>query len=402
MRLILLSSLFLISFGAHATSLDEALSKTLSNNSSIRASMYKNLSGKREIVGTAISGILPRIDYSFVMTDTGHLSGTKKTSLITLTQPLFNGTAMLSLDKARYVHKVQDIDFAIARQKVLLDTIKAYMGVLSATEVDKLNEKNVILMREHLTAAEKRFAVGEITKTELAKAKAKYAQSKSDAVNARSKLKSVVTEYTRLVGESPTDLEYPKRKLQIPTSLEEALEMAMLDNLTINMSKNMYQAAKCDVALSVAKKLPSLTAQATETFLGKDVGHASHHLKVQLQLPIFEHGAGFIGIDRAYKAKQQSFFSMHETYKTVEALVTNAWEELIASKFLLQSVNEAVKYTEVALAAITKESELDLKTALDVLNVEQELLKAKVNLINAQNNFIINQYSLLALIGQFM
>ncbi|MDB1135534.1 TolC family protein [Candidatus Anaplasma sp. TIGMIC] len=402
-KALLIFSLILmkVSSAAHGTSLDEALNKTLANNMAIKASLCKSLASKREIVNSAVSGILPQVVYELKMHQQGP-AAKAHTSAITLTQPMFNGAAMFNVDRAKFLHTAQDISFALEKQRTLLSAIKTYMNALTAYEVDRLNEHNVKVMQEHLLSAEKRFAVGEITKTELAKAKAKLAQAKSEAMSARGRLRAVEANYAHIVGEQPVELVYPKRRLQIPGSLEEALEIAKNNNLSLKLSQNMYQASKREVAAAVAKKvLPTLHLSATESFPGNDIGKATHRLDVQLRLPIFDHGVGFIDIDRTHKTRQQHLYSMHEISREIEESVVDAWEELVTAKFVLQSARESVKYTEVALEAITQEAHLNLKTTLDVLDIEQELLKAKVRLINSQSNLVVSQYTLLALLGQF-
>lgn len=402
-KALLLFSLVLVKmpFGAYGTSLDEALSKTLVNNLAIKASMCKSQANKRGIVNAAVADILPQVMYELNIQQKGTLANTSSSS-ITLTQPMFNGAAIFNVDKARYLHTVQEITFAIEKQKVLLETINAYMNALTAYEVDKLNEHNLKVMQEHLLSAEKRFSVGEITKTELAQAKAKLAHAKSEAIRAKGKLKAVEANYSHIVGEAPENLQYPKRRLQVPGSLEEALEIARLNNLSLKLSQNLYQASKRDVAVAVAKKfLPSLYVSATESFPGNNIGRATHRLDVRLRIPIFDHGVGFIDIDRTNKIRQQNLYSLHEAAKGIEESIVSAWEDLVSSKFVLHSARESVKYTEVALEAITQEANLNLKTTLDVLDVEQELLRAKVRLVNSQSSVVMNQYNLLSLIGQF-
>ncbi|QLL67019.1 hypothetical protein O998_04675 [Anaplasma phagocytophilum str. Norway variant1] len=388
-----------ISSGAYGTSLEEALDKTLNNNLALKANMYKTKAKKREVVNSAIVNILPQVLYELKIQK--HGSHQSSYSLISLTQPVFNGTAIFSIEKAKHLYAIQDITFSMEQQKTLLGTIKTYMSALSAYEVDKLNEHNLKVMQEHLLSAEKRFSVGEITKTELMQAKAKLAQAKSEAMSAKGRLRAVEASYTHMVGEQPIDLQYPKRPIQIPQSLEEAFDIAKSNNLYLRLSSNLYQVSKRDVEIAIAKKvLPSLHVTATETFPGNDVGRTIHRLEFTLRLPIFEHGVGLIDIDRTNQERQHNLFSMHEAVKKMEASIISAWEDLITSRFVLQSASETVKYTEVALEAITQEANLNLKTTLDVLDIEQELLKAKVNLVNSQSNLIINQYNLLALIGQ--
>ncbi|MGN7661014.1 MAG: TolC family protein [Anaplasma sp.] len=401
---LLLSSslLFALSSGAYGTSLEEALTKTLRNNLAVKSHMYKSLAAKREVASASIRGFLPRIAYDFVAYENNGSSPKQGISTVVLTQPVFDGVAILSLDKAKHLHNVQDVSLALERQKVLLGAVKAYVGVLSAHEVNKLNENNVKVLEQHLLAAEKRFSVGEITKTELAQARARLSAAKSDAISAEGKLKIAKAGYARIVGEAPVDLRYPRQRPQIPESLCAAIEVAKTGNLSLALAKHMYLASKRDVAMAAARKLlPSLNISALESFKGTDVVNASHTLRVQLQFSILEHGIVILDIDRAHKAKQHMLYSMHETMREVEESIVLAWENLSMSQSVLRAARDSVKFTEIALEAIKQEAKLNLKTTLDVLDVEQELLKAKVSAVNAHSGLIVSQYNLLALIGQF-
>ncbi|KAF2282057.1 hypothetical protein GH714_042881 [Hevea brasiliensis] len=400
---LLLSSACLValSSGAYGTSLDEALKKTLENNYAIKAGVYRSLATKREIASAVIRGFLPRVTYDFVVQKDGR-HASQSMSTLTLTQPMFDGAATLALDKAKHLHNAQDVGLALEKQKTLLSAIKTYMGVLTAYEVHKLNENNVKVFEQHMLAAEKRFSVGEITKTELAQARARFSAAKSDAMSAAGKLKAMEASYTRIVGEKPVDLKYPRHRLHIPESLQEAIEASKAGNLALTLSRCLYQASKRDVAIATAKKLlPSLSVSASELFPGISVNKASQRLEVRLRFPVFEQGTGFMDIDRAHKIRQHKLYSLREEMREIEESIILAWENLATSRSVLKSARDSARFTETALEAIKQEAKLNLKTTLDVLDVEQELLKARVNTINAHSELIVSQYNLLALTGQF-
>ena len=407
MRKVSLLFLLLVMYmsqGASGTSLDEALNKTLDNNMALKASLYKSLASKHDVVSSAMAGVLPRVLYEFKVHNSGALQESSS-SAVTLSQTLFNGATMFRIDKARYQYAAQELAFALERQKTLLKAINVYMEAMSAYEVNRLNESNLKVMTEQLEAANKRFAVGEITRTDLAKAEAKLAEAKTDAISARGRLKTVEANYTRIIGEPPVDLRYPSnKKLQIPSTLQEALDIAQRSNLSLLLSRNVYQASKRDAAMAVATKfLPSLTiAASARTSPGGSFDRISHRFDLTLSLPIFERGVlGLMDIDKANKTRQHYMYSLHEAAREVEESVINAWEALQTSESFLKSAREAVRYNEIVCDAITQEASLNMKTTLDVLKIEQDLLKAKVKLVNAKSKVIVHKYNLLALIGLF-
>ena len=55
---------------------------------------------------------------------------------------------------------------------------------------------------------------------------------------------------------------------------------------------------------------------------------------------------------------------------------------------------------EVALAGVREEAKVGQRTTLDVLNQQQTLLNARVQLVVAQHDQVVNSYTLLSAIGR--
>ncbi len=59
-----------------------------------------------------------------------------------------------------------------------------------------------------------------------------------------------------------------------------------------------------------------------------------------------------------------------------------------------------VQANEVALNGVREEARVGQRTTLDVLNAQQELLNARVNLILAQRNRVVNSYDVVQAVGR--
>ena len=57
---------------------------------------------------------------------------------------------------------------------------------------------------------------------------------------------------------------------------------------------------------------------------------------------------------------------------------------------------------EIALEGVRQENEVGARTILDILDAEQELLDAKVNLVRSQRDEIVAGFAVLAAIGQLI
>jgi outer membrane protein len=67
---------------------------------------------------------------------------------------------------------------------------------------------------------------------------------------------------------------------------------------------------------------------------------------------------------------------------------------------LIESVQAQVRAAEIALNGVREEARVGQRTTLDVLNAQQALLNARVNLVTAQRDRVIGSYSLLSSVGR--
>jgi outer membrane protein len=66
----------------------------------------------------------------------------------------------------------------------------------------------------------------------------------------------------------------------------------------------------------------------------------------------------------------------------------------------LKADKAQVDAAEVALAGVREEAKVGQRTTLDVLNAQQTVLSARVQLVKDQHDQVVNSYSLLSAIGR--
>ena len=80
--------------------------------------------------------------------------------------------------------------------------------------------------------------------------------------------------------------------------------------------------------------------------------------------------------------------------------VTAAWSTLQSSKSFLRAVQTQVKASEIASEGISYEYERGLnRSTFDVLQSRSNLINAKINLAEAERNYLLAQYRLLKSVG---
>jgi outer membrane protein len=73
---------------------------------------------------------------------------------------------------------------------------------------------------------------------------------------------------------------------------------------------------------------------------------------------------------------------------------------LEAARAQIQAAQAQIDAAETALSGVREEARVGQRTTLDVLNAQQELLNARVNLITAQRDRVVASYSLVNAMGR--
>jgi len=149
-------------------------------------------------------------------------------------------------------------------RQVLLQAVTAYMDVVRDQELVRLNENNVNVLSRELKAAQDRFAVGEVTRTDVAQAEARRADAVSRLDAARANLRTSRGSFQQVVGHPPEGLSWPASPEEdIPRSLQDAVAIGNNENPLVVASLYREQAAKYLVDQIRGELLPSVQLEAS-------------------------------------------------------------------------------------------------------------------------------------------
>jgi outer membrane protein len=135
---------------------------------------------------------------------------------------------------------------------------------------------------------------------------------------------------------------------------------------------------------------PSIAIDETETTL----------VTGRVTVPFYTGGEVQARVRQAKHTHIQRLQEIEQARTEVQAQVVTAWSQLEAAKAAVESDTTAVNANRIALAGVREEERVGQRTLLDVLNAEQELLNAEVNLVTDQRNVLVASYAVLATIGR--
>ncbi|UZE38602.1 TolC family protein [Wolbachia endosymbiont of Drosophila pseudotakahashii] len=401
-RLIITLAIIFNTISCYATDVGEVISKAIKNSSKIKSQFYQYKSAEKHYKSSGLAGFLPDINLQYNFDSNFNLDTSEKK--LTLRQKLIDGGGTFAtFSRSSHLLKAEKMRFQQLKQELALNAVKAYVNVLQKTEILKLREHKERVSLEHLSAMKKRFSLGEITNAEVLLAKAKFSSSISERVDAEGKLKLVNIAYYHLIGEDADDLSEANDKLPSVPELNECLQLAKTNNLSLKAAVYQKRAAGMEVIAESSKWLPSLNLSASKNF-GEDGMKVDKllenvHVVFTLDVPIFKRGVNAFGVSKAKMDAKKSTYDYYETVKNIEQAVVNAWNNVLTAKAIIKASQEAEKAAALALEGVEQEVNLNLKSTSDLLDTEDALFKARSDLVEAKSNYVISVYNLLFMIN---
>jgi outer membrane protein len=403
---------------AAADTLFGAMEKAYATNPSLNAAR----AGQRatdELVPQALSGWRPTITVqgaaqseSLVQNDR-QLSGRplrqeriESGSLsIVLNQPVFQGFRTVESTKAAEAQVDAGRQSLLqTEQQVLFDVVQAYMDVYAGRQLVVLRRQDVAALQTQVTASNERFAVGEITRTDVAQSEARLAQSQNALVEVQTRLARDVARYIQLVGNEPGKLSYPKIA-SLPKSLAAALEIAGDINPRLLAQAFVEVAANSNIGVARSGLLPSagLVAEALTAdvdFSKERTGIRSATIGAQLSIPIYEAGFSYSQVRQAKQRASQSRIQLIEIARDVRSAVAQSWNTYLGLGQIIRNTKTQVQAAQLALTGVQQEYQAGTRTTLDVLDAQRELVQSQVLQVDAEKSRVVAGYQLLASIGR--
>ena len=251
-----------------------------------------------------------------------------------------------------------------------------------------------------------RFQVGEVTRTDVAQAEMSLAGAKADFAVAQSNLETSIASFRRLIGVDPKQLQ-PAQPIErlLPRTLGQSISTGLAEHPQIVGALHAVDQAMAQVKVAEGALLPTagLTGSVqqsndTSGFPGYDMWSAS--VVGQINIPIYQGGAEYAAIRQAKETLGQSRLAVDSARIVVRGAVSTAWGQLAAARASITAYQAAVKAAEVALNGVREEAKVGQRTTLDVLNAQQTLLNARVQLVTAQHDRVVASYAVMAAVGR--
>ncbi len=405
--------------GSGAAVLEEELRDLLDNHPQLQAARKTSAAAKEGVRG-AMGGYYPKVSISgdagpeFVDNPSrrkdnkeAYYTG-RDTAGLTVTQKLFDGFAtQSSVASARLTSQAAQINVEQTRQTVMLDGVKAYLGVLrqnGLVGLDKNNEKNI---QTQLELEDERVKRGSgiandvlLSKTRLQVAKQRRVKFEGDFSNA---LATYVKLFNRAAEISSMDDPLPDTGV-IPSTLDEAIAIALKENPAIETNDVRVQSAREKRRAARAGYFPTVSLEGKANY--EDNKNTVTGIRRDWTLLLKANWDLFSGFSTQAAVAQAAFEysgekdNLDHTKRTVVEQTKIAWHTLLTAREQVELLDNAINLATERWENAKKLREAGKETTLNVLDAESEIYNARIEYVNASYEARTAVYQLLTAMGR--
>jgi len=414
--LIALSALFAGS--APAASLEDTVKETIKTNPDVRIIGSQRDSIEQEMEQVR-GGFFPQVDLTvgtgWESSDNpttragghGSRSFNRDESDILIRQLLYDGHGTESeFERQRARTNARAFETFSTAEVIALKTAQVYFDVIKEQKLVELAARNLDSHQKTYDRILKRAESGVGRRADTQQALGRLALAKTNLMAEENQLDDAISAYINVTGSEPADLIEPvSRDYLIPASLDEATRIA-LDNhprlksadAEIDAAREQYNAAKSLFYPRVHLEIQGSHNENQDGVPGSN-GQAAIMVRGRYNL------TG--GKDMA--RRQETVYQIDEameirdrTRRQVIESIQLSWNAYETAKSQIEFFKIHVDASEQALGAYRKQFNLGQRTLIDLLDQENEVFQAKINLVNGLNDLSFSTYRILAGTGKLL
>jgi outer membrane protein len=335
-----------------------------------------------------------------------------------ITQPLFRWTHWVSWRQANAQVRQSLMQFALAEQDLLLRCAQDYSDALLALQSQEVAKSQLKAIGEQLALAERTYAVGTGTITDVHEARAKLALTQAQKVAADNEVNVKNAGLEKLLGE-PVVLpvgDLNSLVQDVPSSIISDMQQldhwvsAVPHNLQVQLQEAVLEVAQQETAKNQAGHMPTL-----DLVLGRSGSYnsgslsspadistntVSNSVSLQLSVPLYSGGATQSRVREALameeKVREDLILAQRNAVtqaRQAYAGVVNGRAQVAALQAAVVAGRNAVESNKIGLKAGTR-------ITPDVLTAEQQLFASLRDLYKARIDTAMQSLKLRAAVGQ--
>jgi outer membrane protein len=373
----------------------------------------------RPTLGASAADNYQRLSENTYTYTPGAFSTQYQTAGVTLSQPVYTGGAATQAIRAAERDVLQGREqLRAVEAQIMAAVVQGYMDVVRDTEALRINQENLTVLQQQLKETSAEFEVGQLTRTDVAQAEARLAAAQASLSAAQAQLAVSRANYAQAVGQAPGELAPPPVLPGLPASFDAAMDVAEQSNPNLRAAQYAEEAARSRVGQARAAYRPTVSVNAGFQFQRFPIGTEEFDTGagpvlytpnpnqrtvtagIGVTAPLFAGGARGSKVRQALQQDNEAIYSVEGERRTVLQAVSQDWAQVGSTHAQTVSNEAQVKAAVVAAEGERQEAQVGLRTTIDVLNAEQELRNAQLQLVDSRHDEYVAASLLLEAMGR--
>lgn len=329
---------------------------------------------------------------------------------LSLRQPLFNLPRYFQVKQAEHLVQESVANYDREVQNLVVRVGGAYMEALLAAESLKLVQAQKRQYTAMVDAARKALAAGTGTRTDIDDAQSRLDMAQANELEARQN-----EDYTRRQLELMVNQPVPALSglgaqgvaavAAMVSGLPQWVEMAHASSPEIRALMARLEAAEKEISRVQSGHAPTLDAVAQWSDSGNEnvtrlnSRFENKAIGFQLSVPLYQGGAVNSQVRQAVAEKTRVEESLESLRRDLSLRVHKEYRGVTEGWLRIQALEQALRSATQLLDSTVKSQRAGVRTMLDVLNAEQQLVNVNRDLIQARYVYLMSRLRLSSLAG---
>ena len=415
--ILIFKSVILYSTTSYSLSITELISELFENDSSIK-SAESAIEESSNDIKTAWAAFLPEFDAKMIKGD--ELKNKYNAANdqyyyeeldFTLKQKIWDfGETFSDIKQKRNAMRTAELDLQAEKSTIIVDAVDAYLGYIDAvkkydSEIESLNAKIEATGQE-----ESRVKKGSGMPSDVLQAKADLAASEKDKVKAEGDLRKAFNKYVKTFNTTPPEDINSMQLIelsdvgvgQLPTSVDNAVEVALSNNIDFIKKQIDLTDAELDVVSSRSGFLPSLDLESTykhkDNVSGTREDTQEINTKLTLSIPLqpWQDMPDHKNNKLALLTAQDDL--MEEEYSVTQS-VSDLWQDYSLATLTRDLAKNKIVISDELLSIKKRERQLDQADAAAVTAAENAVNDDRQTLIDDETALTESAIDILEAMG---
>jgi outer membrane protein len=331
---------------------------------------------------------------------------------LTLGQPIFRLQNLIAISQAEVAVLQAQAVLSNAHQDLALRVAQAYFDVLLAQDNVALSESQKTAIDQQLAQAKRNFEVGTATIVDTLEAQARFDQSVAREIFDRNDLEVKRRALQSLLGKLPDGLVPLREPLRltvpVPNDIEAWVKTAVDSSFAVATARAAHEIAQREIERQQAARLPTVDLSATgqrvdNPLLGgpgvSPVGRDAS-IGVVVSVPLFTGGLIQSRVREALAVRDRTQQELENAQRTVAQQVRTSFLNVTSGTAQIRALEQALVSTQSQLDSTVLGRDVGVRTSVDVLNAQQQVVQTRRDLQAARYNYLLNTLRLQAFAGQ--